>query len=252
MAETNRGVHEKGYTMSFHRANPDHIVAVRRSLSKIRLAPYDELTRDEGRSLRLYEWNIEVSAACYATLHVVEVCLRNAIHDQLTRWHQDQGYQRCWLDDPGGLLDQRRRSDVTTAKSRLKHKGKTITPDAIVAELSFGFWRYLLSARYEWTLWMPAVRHGFPHVNRRRELAAPVERLHNLRNRLAHHEPIHGRNLVGDHFDMMSVLGAICPHTFGWARDSTRLPLVLLHKPARIIPFQRRPGRILDADSLST
>jgi len=66
-----------------------------------------------------------------------------------------------------------------------------VLPGKVVAELSFGFWRFLLARRYTASLW-PALRPGFPYLPSadRRELEAPVTRLHQLRNRVAHHEPL--------------------------------------------------------------
>ncbi|GIH06751.1 hypothetical protein Rhe02_48180 [Rhizocola hellebori] len=225
--------------MSFDDANPHHLHAVRRSLSAPRLAPYDQLAMTHGAlGLRLYEWNLEASAACYANLQTVEVCLRNAIHDQLTRRHQARALPGSWLNDPLRLLDPKCRADIASAVARLVQQRKQVTPDAIVAELTFGFWRYLLSKKYEHALWTPAIRHGFPHLRpqQRAELAEPVERLHRLRNRVAHHEPIHLRDLVADHHDMMVVLEAICPHTHSWARRLSLLPEVLYRRP---VPRQR-------------
>jgi hypothetical protein len=132
------------------------------------------------------------------------------------------------------VLDSRCRADLRLAASRLTQSGKAVTGDAVVAELNFGFWRCLLAKKYEWSLWLPAVRFGFPHLQpqRRQELAAPVERLHQLRNRIAHHEPIHQRDLRADHDDMMTILAAISPHAHGWAKDLSTLPEVIDRKPS--------------------
>jgi hypothetical protein len=58
-----------------------------------------------------------------------------------------------------------------------------------------------------------------------------VERLHHLRNRIAHHEPIHRRNLVADHEDAIAALAAICGHTRSWAVDLSTVPDVLVRRP---------------------
>jgi len=123
-------------------------------------------------------------------------------------------------------------------------KGYVLSPDRIVTELSFGFWRYLLAKRYHDSLWLPAIRHGFPHLRpqNRRVIAEPVERLHYLRNRIAHHEPIYLRNLQADIDDMRTVLGAMSPHTRAWAEAISTLPTVILQRPpAIIIPRPRCP-----------
>lgn len=87
------------------------------------------------------------------------------------------------------LIDQARGRAATTG---IVHPGK------VVAELNFGFWRYLLTARYEASLWTPALRHCFPIGLARSTVYDPVENINAFRNRVAHHEPIHARNLHDD------------------------------------------------------
>lgn len=50
----------------------------------------------------------------------------------------------------------------------------------------FGFWRVLLDARYQNTLWAPSLRHAFPHLRpkRRVDIYQRVDRLYSLRNRM--------------------------------------------------------------------
>jgi hypothetical protein len=47
----------------------------------------------------------------------------------------------------------------------------------VVAELTFGFWRYILAGTYQATLWSPALRHAFPHLRTRDRAAVygPVD-----------------------------------------------------------------------------
>ncbi|MGH9023736.1 MAG: hypothetical protein ACRDV9_11680 [Acidimicrobiia bacterium] len=37
-------------------------------------------------------------------------------------------------------------------------------PGKVVAELSFGFWRYLVTPHYEQSFWVPALDHAFPNL----------------------------------------------------------------------------------------
>jgi hypothetical protein len=80
----------------------------------------------------------------------------------------------------------------------------------VVAELSFGFWTGLLANRYHARLWEPALRRSFPLLPpgvTRRSLHRRVESVRRLRNRVAHHEPVFGRDLAGDHRDILELLG---------------------------------------------
>lgn len=231
--------------MDFDMANPTALASVRAALSMPRLAPFDlHAGNDPAGGLQLYEWNIHVGAAFFQTLHTVEVVLRNTLNDQLCAWHTGLGLPGNWFDDPLGLLDRRGREDIAKARRRLRTQGYPITPDRIVTELSFGFWRFLLARRYHVSLWVPTIRHGFPHLQppTRPAIAEPVTRLHQLRNRIAHHEPIYKRDLAVDLHDARTVLGAISPIALAWADQNSALPGVLGVRPAPVrIPLPRCP-----------
>ncbi|TKG57687.1 hypothetical protein FCN18_38750 [Prauserella endophytica] len=147
-----------------------------------------------------------------------------------------------WLDDPANLLEKRAKDDIAKAVERaqvwrrvkeIRRPTKPKPPvGAVVAELSFGFWRYLLAARYEHTLWLESIRHGFPHVHgRRTAVDEPMRRLHQLRNRIAHLEPIINRELHRDAADIHAVVHAVCPKTAEWAASLRRVDAALAAKP---------------------
>ena len=199
-----------------------HVLAER--LSAERLATYSAAGGDRAAALALYDWNIEVSAALWADLQRLEVVMRNAMHDQLT-----SHYGRYWFDRRG-LLDGRGRDDVTVARRRLK---KPETDGRIVAELSFGFWRYLLAKRYVHTVWTPAVRHAFPYLQpqRRKVVEHQVVRLHELRNRIAHCEPVLARDITLDGRDIATVAGYIHPQLSDWITEKSQVDAVLARRP---------------------
>jgi hypothetical protein len=221
----------------FDVTNPSHMITLRSRLTDERLISYDRVTGGRhAETLILYEWNTAASAAFYASLQGFEVVLRNALDRELTRWHAARGRRGHWYDDPDGVLDVRRHRDIAEARDRIRVHRRPITPGRIVAELSLGFWRSLLSARYEHHLWIPALRHAFPGLRpkRRREIAARVTRLHLLRNRLAHHEPIHQRDLAADYADLLFVVGAVCPRARAWVDQRSTVRLVLAQRPKEI------------------
>jgi hypothetical protein len=106
------------------------------------------------------------------------------------------------------LIDQSRGRSFS---SGTVHAGK------VVAELNFGFWRYLLTARYEASLWTPALRHAFPAGLARITVYDLVENINTFRNRVAHHEPIHTRNLHDDVDRLTLLIEWISPPTATWA-----------------------------------
>lgn len=155
------------------------------------------------------------------------------MHEQLAAWHHRRGLSGNWFDDPRGLLEPRRLAGIDEVRRRIGRLRRACTPGRVVSELSFGFWRYLLSARYEQSLWTPALRHAFPYLRpqRRRDVAERVERLHLVRNRLAHHEPVHRRDLAHDHEDLLFVVDAICPVTRSWLDRTSTVGEVIGRRP---------------------
>lgn len=104
-----------------------------------------------------------------------------------------------------------------------------------IAELNFGFWRYLLARRYEATLWTPALRHAFPNLapRSRTTVYRSVSELHLLRNRIAHHEPIHRRNLMLDALNMYRLLDWIDTDMRVWAVGLSRIQPLIASRPGQ-------------------
>jgi hypothetical protein len=146
--------------------------------------------------------------------------------------HRAKGRRGSWLDDPNNELDQRAREDIATARRRFRSKRKTPSDGQTIAELSCGFWRFLLANRYGTTLW-PNLAGGFPHApdRARTTVEGPIGRLHDFRNRLAHHEPVWNKELATRRQDIYDVLSYIDPLLQTWVARRCRIPTVLLACP---------------------
>lgn len=206
---------------------------MQRALSAPRLATYVRASGgDLEAGVELYEWNAALAGALWEVLGHVEVVLRNALHQALSDRHQRLGRVGEWYDDLAGELEQHARDDVAKAVRRLHRAGAPVLPGKVVAELSFGFWRFLLARRYTASLW-PAVRPAFRYLPSadRRVLEAPVARLHLLRNRVAHHEPLIAEPLSARYADMLLVVGAVDPGLRAWVAANNRLLEVLGRRP---------------------
>ncbi len=107
----------------------------------------------------------------------------------------------------------------------LKDRKKEVTPGRVVAGLTLGFWVKLLGPgykdRYEQFLWRPALHRVFPNAKTdskikrftRQSVFVPLnDTVLELRNRIAHHEPICHRDLPAE-FDVVSRVA-------GWIDDS--------------------------------
>lgn len=200
-------------------------------LSEARLGPY--LAATDGSltgALRLYDWNARVSSAFHEELHYIEVGLRNAMDRQLAAWSLELGARSSWYCDPRVPLTPPTRTKVATARSNATRGGRPELHGKVVAELTLGFWWSLLSDDYNRRLWQPCLRYAFDGPVRRTRLHAELDELRRLRNRIAHHEPIHARDLAVDHQRVLDVAGRISPRLGARVQAVSRVPSVLLER----------------------
>jgi len=129
-------------------------------ISAERFARYEsEMGGNADIALRLYVWNIAVSSAFWGPLQVLEVVLRNALHDRLTaRFSRED-----WWNAKSLTLTVVHQRAVADAYARVADSRRVPSYGRVVAELPLGFWTGLLGAgrNYEMTLWRPALRHAF-------------------------------------------------------------------------------------------
>jgi hypothetical protein len=155
----------------------------------------------------------------------VEQALRNALATQLSQLRINAGdptgewfttnrwFQPSWT---APMIDS-----ITRARRSALQSGGVVTEGKIIAEFTFGFWRYLLTARYEASLWTPALRHAFTSGLSRRAVHDTVEHINMLRNRVAHHEPIFQRPLADDIAAVTMLLHWISTPAADWAIGAT-------------------------------
>jgi hypothetical protein len=214
--------------------SPNLINALEQSLSPERLSTYlGAAGADHAAALRLYIWNTEISAAFYGSLQALEITMRNAFHRELAA-----KYVPNWYDDPRVPLTPRAHEDVETAKKTLQRLGRPADPERIVSELPFGFWVRLLSRgppgddNYEKLLWRPALHRAFPNARKgRKDVHRPLPGLRDLRNRIAHHEPIFRWNLAVRYDLILEVIGWICTDTRDWVMHHSNVLEVLARRP---------------------
>lgn len=197
---------------------------------------------DLDQALQLYEWNSLMSGALHEDIGRVEVVLRNAFDQALTAYGRQSQWSTPWYHRRSlfpGKHGQRALDDIRTARDRATRRGsQPETPGKVVAELTFGFWRFLCTGPYLTSLWVPVLASAFPNhpaAGDPRQVRADVDdrvqRVHFLRNRVAHHEPIHHRDLNRDHAGMLDIVRWICIDTSDWATSTSRSMSVLSSRP---------------------
>ncbi|MFJ4169830.1 hypothetical protein ACIPY3_09980 [Paenarthrobacter sp. NPDC089714] len=175
----------------------------------------------------MYHWNIGLSGAVYESLHFFEVVLRNALDAELGAWNSTQPeptgglHGADWLTDPSALLHKltRHGNDIRDATTRAKRatRGRTMpTSHAdVLAQMSFGTWRFLLPDKTpaRKLLWRNSLMKAFPHTARTgTEVTHDVAGIYQLRNRVAHLEPLLRTGSVHSNYRAMRrVLGEINP-----------------------------------------
>lgn len=120
----------------------------------------------------------------------VEVLLRNCLDRALT-----YRYGMHWYLNPALPLSSEARRSVRKAAQRAGRKNSPPAPGQVIAELSFDFWRFLLTKAYQSTVW-PLLRHNLVGDPTRATFEATVATVYSLRNRCAHHEPVVKQNAV--------------------------------------------------------
>ena len=223
--------------------NPDQ---AKRWLSEARFRNFLNATEGEHDSaVALYVWNAEISAAFLGTLHHVEVLLRNAIDRQFPETQPGHRISICsasvWLTDPA-VLEERGREKVNEAIARLTSESRDPTRPRLVASLTLGFWTALFAGRYE-NLWRSTLLNAFPNGNgRRNQVRKALARTLQLRNQIAHHEAIFGRNLKKDHETLLQIAALIDVEARDYIASISRVDGLLLQKPsiAAVAPDEER------------
>lgn len=211
---------------------PAETAVIERRISPERLAPYRAAVGgDLGRAVELYWWNAEAASAFWTLLGHLEVLVRNSMHEQLTDLSVRMSGDAAWYSVLEHLFNWQTAQDIATARHRATAGGRPEAAGRVVAELPMGFWRFLLASRYERTLWRTCLHKAFPGQGRRRAVSDKLAGLHQLRNRIAHHEPVHNRPLAALHADALEIADWVCPTTGTWISAQSAVIGLLARKP---------------------
>ncbi|MHB1808720.1 MAG: hypothetical protein ACYCU0_05415 [Solirubrobacteraceae bacterium] len=205
---------------------------LKRLFSAERLSTYIAHCRgDFAAALEMYRWNSAITAAFWEPIGHLEVALRNTLANRLQERHHRLERSGSWLDDPVGELSGRARQDIAGARDRVRQKGKRASDGQTISELSFGFWRFLITKKLT-RLW-PDLASGFPHApDRRREtIEAPLARLHVFRNRLAHHQRVWSHAPEERYQDLLALASFIDPALPAWIEATSKVHSTLDAKP---------------------
>ncbi len=131
------------------------------------------------------------------------------------------------------LMGRKGKGIVLRAADRIRDVGKPETSGRIIAELSFGFWVNMLLPKYDVALWAP-LHSCFPELPTTIDLGMLHIRLsavHELRNRVGHHEPIFRRNLSQDFADCLELIRWLNSAKANWIAPQCDVPRLMRRKP---------------------
>ena len=218
-------------------------VVIRDRLSPDRLRSYLEDCNDDlHRALDLYAWNAHIAAAFLEDLGRLEVVLRNRFDEALTDLTASAGVPHPWFDHRTlfpGRSSKHMLKAIAKAKQQAARSGRhQITHSGVIVELGFGFWRYLCAPRYHTTMWVPVLGAQFPDhpsagntARIRSDVESRMRQLHFLRNRVAHHRPVHRRALAKDAVMILELVQWMCPDAHAWMSGLSPVPAVLATRP---------------------
>lgn len=181
---------------------------------------------DVNRAARAYVNNMLLAEATMPMLNVLEIALKNGVHQRLTILYKRSDWWEYWVHDPSFVWQVR---EVINAKAKLQRRAEALTPDKIIAELPFGFWSSLFNVQFQTILWKD-LRLVFPRCpkpqRQRHTVSSALHQIRELRNRVFHHEQLLwlSPSLIDLHSKGVEVIGWLDPKLPPWLAGYDRLP----------------------------
>lgn len=215
-------------------ATPHDDANIRSALSAPRIGTYVQAARgDTVRAVELYGWNARVSAALMLPAHFAEVTTRNAVDEALTgvygsRWPWNPTFVQSLPNPKGKGYNPRRNLQLVA--------GHEPTTGKVIAELKFVFWQTMFTARHDGRVWGPQIGALFPNATigakaLRGRVYDDLDAIRQLRNRIAHHEPIFARDLSKDLARMLELVDLRSTATSRWVRAMEDATTTLTERP---------------------
>jgi hypothetical protein len=192
---------------------------------------------DRLKALQLYHWNAQISSAFLYPMHVFEICIRNAVANaaqsfyRTDEWPWSTAFETSLPITRSARYFSPRRELISTRDWKVRPQQTT---GKIIAELKFAFWVSMYTSRHDGRLWSQYLPMEYPNIPRTMTTAAARDRIHktadrvrDLRNRIAHHEPIFSRNLKNDYDEIEEIVGYRCVHTAAWMRRTQNVSWLL-------------------------
>lgn len=203
-------------------------------LSAPRFATYlAEKNGNKQDALSLYQWNLELSSAFIVPLQICEVGVRNSIVSAIEKtyganWPWETSFEIALRNPRRGYSP---RHDLLRCRS-LPTAGK------IVAELRFVFWEKMLTYGHDGAIWNAHFRTVFPYTDDMQTVQIlrangndSLHKIRDIRNRIAHHEPIFKRNIQDEYDRIREVIHWSNPTAADWVDKIETVTKMISTKP---------------------
>lgn len=202
----------------------NHIAAIKDALSEPRMRTYEDAAKINGdedpSGLNLYVWNDQVSGAFLAPLHICEIIVRNAVASALEekygkRWAFIPAFEQSIVSSPTQFYSPRQ--DLLNARCNVN------TVEKVIPKLKFAFWQQMFTSRHDERLWNSYLLQVMPGLDVTKSISQlregiyeDLKKIRNLRNRIAHCEPIFKRDLDDDFLRITRLIAYRCKITADW------------------------------------
>ena len=148
------------------------------------------------KAMTLYRLNLKLSQELFTVISCFEIALRNAIDNFYIRQYGNDWLRNAAIQ--GGMYDRTNcRRTKQLIDNKLQKLAHHYTHPKLIAEMDFGFWRYLFAQPqyYEGGQKLlqifPAKPRSTPNIQYNQTfIFNQLGLINDIRNRIAHHEPI--------------------------------------------------------------
>lgn len=164
----------------------EHIV------SNARLQRYRNVATTDLETVVLYCWNIQLAEALVPSIAMLEVTLRNTVHNTLTAHTGTEFWFKPVLHRP--MYD----NIIDLIAKLVRRHGHPPTAGKVISEITFGFWPRVFAKNYQslwWTTPDPLLTRVIPNYRKigrdsRGKFEERLEYFVSLRNRVMHQEAV--------------------------------------------------------------
>ncbi|MGE7993721.1 hypothetical protein ACQKPE_22340 [Pseudomonas sp. NPDC089554] len=210
---------------------PPNATALESLLSSKRFATYLKAAGFRADfAFELYLYNARLCKAFLFPLHVVEVTLRNAIDDVLSSLHGASWHSAATLPP---VLSPESLASLQKAISRATKNG-VARKDDVISCLTFDFWSNLFRSHYDRSIWQTNMGRLLPCAPgmTRSQFKPLVMEINQLRNRIAHHEPIFAQDVSRLYRSILDTVAFRCPIAANWLKSHATLNKTIRTRPA--------------------